>query len=279
LIALTAFGDPHCNSTVGLLAPGCYTDDENEIKLSRTQKWLWDCWLDYVDRVKEVKKREQVIGICNGDAVEGDIKNRSYQIHTKNQASIIEMADRTFSPLVDVLDLIYFIRGTGSAHTGTSGNLEELLARNYDNAVPANKKAGVLSHWSLLTQVEGIKFDIAHHTTMGNLPWTQRNYANAQAAKILFDAAEFSQAIPNIVIRSHVHRWADSYDAFERPRAIILPAWTTATEYIHRQKPNAIAEIGSLIVYVDGDKYEVEKIKYKPEGRKWTKPPLPKMNS
>jgi hypothetical protein len=230
--------------------------------------------LDYVEKIREVRKRENVIGICNGDAVEGDIKNRSYQIHTKNQATIVDMADRTLAPLVNELDLIYFVRGTGSAHTGTSGYIEELLAKNYDNTAPSNKKAGVYSHWSLLLQVEQIKIDVAHHTSMGNLPWTQRNYANAQAAKILFDSAEFGEPVPDLVFRSHVHRWADSYDAFAKPRCIILPAWTSATEHTHRIKPNAIAEIGAVITYIDGDKYEVEKIKYKPEGRKWVKPSL-----
>jgi hypothetical protein len=278
LITAIAFGDTHSNSTVGLCAPNCYLDDGQLISLSRGQKWLWECWLDFADRVARIHKHNLVVAFANGDLGEVDRKQRSYQLFSGNKATIKNIACNTLEPVINNVDRIWFTRGTGT-HVGKSAYIEELIAHDFTNTVMADKEKKIYSHWELLIQLEEIKLDIAHHTSMGNLPWTQRNYGNAIAARTIFECAENDLPIPDIVIRSHVHRWADSYDNYPKPRAIILPAWTLATEYIHRMKPQTLAEIGAALIHIDGDKYEIEKIKYRPEGRSFIKPNLSRVKN
>ncbi len=270
------FSDTHCNSTVGLCAPGCYLDDGQLISLSKGQRWLWDCWIDLVERAKEIKKRNAVVAFANGDLGEVDRKARSYQLFSGNKQTIKNISCASLEPLMSVVDAAYFIRGT-SAHVGKSAYIEELIAADFENAIPFDRKKKIYSHWSILMDCERVGIDIAHHTTNGMVPWTAPNAANRLAAQSLFYSAENGLRIPDLVIRSHVHHWGDSYDAF-KTRAIILPAWTLATEYVHQIKPDALAEIGACLIYFDGGKYEVEKIKYKPEGKIWIKPQLLKTN-
>jgi len=110
----------------------------------------------------------------------------------------------------------------------------------------------------------GVRFDIAHHTSMGNLPWTSPNAANALAAKVMFDYANRGEEPPDFVIRGHVHRWGDSYDAF-RTRAIISPSWSMATEHTHRIAPNSLSHVGAILICGK----EVTKIKFEPKGNVW----------
>jgi hypothetical protein len=78
--------------------------------------------------------------------------------------------------------------------------------------------------------------------------------------------------LPDIVVRSHNHRWADSWDNFET-RAICMPCWQLSTEYIMRLgKYNGLADIGGIVVLCDRGEYEVHKFKHQPrKGNVWTK--------
>jgi len=81
---------------------------------------------------------------------------------------------------------------------------------------------------------------------------------------VMFDYANRREEPPDFIIRSHVHRWADSHDAY-RSRAIITPAWTLATAHTHRIAPNSLAQIGALVIRGR----EVTKIKFEPRANAW----------
>ena len=87
----------------------------------------------------------------------------------------------------------------------------------------------------------------------------------------MFEYSDRGDRPPELAIRSHVHRWGDSYDA-HRTRAIFTPAWTLATAYTHRIAPGAIADIGAVILHIDGGRVEVEKFKAEGLKRIWTSP-------
>ena len=258
---LLVINDTHINSTVALCKPTVQLDDGQEIKITDAQRWFWDNYLDLLERVD---KQKPDILIVNGDALEGDTKSRSYQLFTRNPATIKRFASETIEPLINKIPAVYFIRGT-AAHVGKSSNLEEGLAEDFDNTVKIDNK---YSHWSLNMIVDGVRISVAHHANMGNLPWTRANAANQLAARIQFQYSQDGEEPPDLALRAHVHRWGDSGRSY-RTRALIVPCWTLATEFIHRISPDTLPECGAAIITCDKGKFGVEEINYKPEGRKW----------
>ena len=261
--------DLHINSTVGLCKPNIQLDDGGTYKASKTQRWLWNCWLDLWDNKAPPYPGEHIL-IINGDLGELDAKSRSSQIITTNHSTIQSIVLDTIEPAINWADKIYIIRGT-AAHTGNSAWLEEAIAQDLDNAIHDDNSA---SWWHLRAVCEGVRFDIAHHASMGNLPHTSPNAANKVAFVAQYRyAVDMRQPPPDVAIRSHNHRYADSgsnYGTF----ALLTGAWTTATEYAYRiGQENVFADIAAHAFVCDSGMYKLDNIKYDyPEVRRiWKK--------
>ncbi len=259
---ILVISDTHINSTVALCNPSVQLDDGQNVKISKAQRWFWD---NYCDLLERVDREKPDILIVNGDAVEGDTKKRSYQLYTRNPTTAVNIASETLEPLVRKIPAVYFVRGT-DAHGGRSGCLEEHLAKDL-GGIKFDKN---YSHWSLNLNVEGVRISSAHHTSMGGLPWTKPNAAIKLAAKVEFEYTEDGDTLPDLVIRSHVHRWGDSHEAY-RVRALITPCWTLATEFIHKISPDTLPECGAAFITCDGGKFDIDKVRYQPKGRIWVR--------
>ena len=249
--------DMHVNSTVGLCPPRVVLDDGNTNIFSPQQRVLWKAWLDFCDKAHDTK--DPVTVIINGDLVENG--DKSIQIITRNKANIKSMAIDVLSPLIDKAEKVFVIRGT-EYHVGKSASLEEDIAKDLDNAVRCNK--GAVSWWHLRTKISNVRFDIAHHISMGGLPWTEKNAANKLSAVLMYQYAEWGELPPQVAIRSHVHRVSDSgmnYPIY----SITQPCWCMATSYVHRiGGSNARPHIGGMIIDCDNGKYNVTVERYNP---------------
>ncbi len=253
-------GDLHINSTIALSLPSIELDDGGIYHASRTQRWLWACWLDFWSQIANLPGRK--IGIFNGDLGELDVKRRSNQLITANKATILRHAIEVLSPALSVLDGAIIIRGT-LAHVGKSSWLEEALANDIDIAI---RPDGMASWYHLRTEIEGVRLDVAHHASMGQLPWTERDAANKVAKIIAWRyAIDLKQPLPHVAVRSHNHRYADSghnYDVF----AVCLPAWSALTEYGYRMgKENSMADIGGVWLICQNGSYQFGERRYRPE--------------
>jgi hypothetical protein len=255
--------DLHIGSTVALCKPCVSLDDGGSYNLSPCQWQIWHWWEDFIASVKKLDGTKTLI--FNGDIVEGDSKKRSHQVISQNKSDLTRITVETIESLLSEVNKTYVIRGT-EAHTDKSGALEETIARD----IGAVSDTEIKSHYFLLLDVDGIRIDLAHHTNMGGLPWTSNNAGNALAAKTIMFYVTNGERCPDIVVRSHVHRWGDSFDAFPT-RAIITPGWTFATAYINRINPSNIAQVGALIISIDNGKYEVTKWRTDPPRRLYTR--------
>ena len=267
--AVIITGDHHIGSTVALCPPRVQLDDGGSYHQSPGQRWLWQGWIKFNAWARELSQGYKPIAVFNGDLAELDTKRRTNQLVNPNKATILSMIADTLEPLTRWTDSLYFIRGT-AAHTGKSGWIEEVAA-DYDTTIWQSD--GIKSHYQVRLNADGVRLDIAHHASMGNMARTAKNAANQLAHDTMNDYAFALHApLPHIVIRSHNHRWADSWDNFET-RAICLPCWSMATEYIYRLgKYNGQADIGGVVVLCDAGEYEVHKFKLEPmKGRVWVK--------
>lgn len=257
--------DLHVNSTVSVCKPETPLDDGGTYHLSPGQQWLWKNWEELIRLATACAAKEKLILVCNGDICEGDTKNRSKQLITRNRATITKMTVDVIEPLVKLAAHTFVIRGTG-AHVGKSGEAEEAIANDIEADGPSES---VHSWYQLPLVVDGVRMDIAHKTTGGGLPWTARNAALRLAAKTLFEYADRREVLPHLVIRSHIHRLGDSHDAYA-VRALITPCFTLATEYIHEIAPSALADIGAIFIHTQLDKgMSIWKFHPVPQRRQW----------
>jgi len=259
-IAIT--GDQHSNSKIALCPPVINLDDGGTYHASRGQRWLWECWLDYWDTVRGIAAGAPIIGVFNGDLGELDTKRRSYQLISPNKAVILELVRQTIAPALAVCDRVYFIRGT-QAHVGKSAWLEEEIAQDTTITVRDHQAA---SWYHLRAKLERVRFDIAHHASMGGLPWSEKHAALRMVERVLWRyAIDMHAESPGVVVRSHNHKYADSGNNYPTV-GYCLPCWSLSTEYGYRTgRENDIADIGGIIITVYGDKWEPVVKRYQPK--------------
>lgn len=90
------------------------------------------------------------------------------------------------------------------------------------------------------------------------------------ATEAVLQAAARGERPPDLVLRSHVHRYHDSGDMVQPTRCIISPAWQLRTAYAFR-KALQPADIGGVIVQIADSQIEnIEVARYTPEpGPRW----------
>jgi len=213
-------------------------------------------------------------GILAGDIVDIDAKDRSHQHWTKNKTAIQNAAIETIEPLATMCEWLYFVRGTG-AHEGLSSESLEAVAGDFDNTVPTPD--GKASWWLLRQTFSKVRVHVQHHTTMSRLWRAAKNAANTLAHDVMEDYMMMEQPPPHLIFAAHVHRTADSWDNY-KTRTIILPAWQLATDNVYRiGGGNRMADIGLVVVLIEGEHYEVLKWRLIPKPSNiWGRSPLTK---
>lgn len=269
--ALVLCADTHINSTVAVCPPVVKLD-EGSYHASKGQRWLWECWKDAWDQVATLTLSfDETIGIFCGDMGDLDAKRRSNQIISPSKAVILRMCADVLEPTLPLLTRYYVIRGT-MAHEGKSSWLEEAIAK--DISATGGEAEGRYSWWHLRGIIAGLKVDIAHHVSMGGMPWTERNAANKLAAVIQWKyAIEKGQPLPDLAVRAHNHKYSDSGGNF-KTHAMTLPCWSLITEYAYRLgRENDTPDIGMVVLLIENGKYEKHRIAYRPESDKriWTR--------
>jgi len=241
--------DTHINSTVALASPTAYLDDGGKHEFSDDQRELWRAWQDVIERASRAKRRDRSFYlILNGDLVE-DNYHPTTQTISRNQADILNHAAAVLEPLYKIADRVFVIRGT-EAHVGLSGVYDELVAKDIDNAVPSSKAK---SWWHLRASFGGALFDIAHHTSAGQLPWTEKNAANKLASVTRMRYGEMHEEEPQVVLRSHVHKFSDSGQNFLPLRAVVTPCWSLFTSHsIRIGAENNPPDIGAVFFEIEG---------------------------
>lgn len=261
--------DTHINGSVSLINPQAVLDDGGGYKLSRTQSWLWECWLKALDIVKAEKAGELYTHFL-GDMVDLDVKSRSAQIITRNPATAIEWGHDQLAPLAEMSTGVSWLRGT-EAHVGTSAYSEENLAKMFDNTM-REPSTGKASWWWMLWRSDNITFDLAHHPSTGaggTNPQTRFNGINRLASYTESDYVDRLHAMPpNFVIRGHIHQFRDSRDHYAT-RAITLPPWTMLNAYNLRHGITFPENVGKVMIFCDKGKSHVRPILFSPDPPKY----------
>lgn len=241
-------------------------DDGGTYKASQLQRYIWRNWLKYISLVKSLAEQHnaKIISVFNGDVFDGD-HHDTPQIITRNSATMQRIAYDALKPLIEASEQVFVVRGT-ETHVGKSGSHEETFAADLTNAVH-DKEAGTASWWWLPLEVNGTRFDIAHHGRMGTRQWTRTNALNGLVAQAVFDYAEKGDRMPHLLVRGHRHTLGDTHDTYPI-RGIALPSWQLQTAYGNRLSPGSILPIGGIAVICHpGGGHEVHKFNDQPKRR------------
>ena len=281
-------GALHCGSTVGLCPPeGIALDDGGLYEPSEAQRWLWECWEAAWAEVKVIarQQRSKVTLCLNGDRIDGD-HHRTAQIASPLTGLHVHCAMESLRvPLALTPSEIHIMRGT-PAHVGRSADAEEGIAKAIKgqlwNVVP-DPDTGNLSSYRRIIDVEGgVRLDIAHHGRMGRRAHTVGSYSRLYSFDIWAErmleayrhmregddplAAFNKHRPPDVAVRSHNHRYADSgRDHRGVTRVISTPAWEFATEWIHKIAAESLADLGVVVLVCQGSEVEVRPILFSPE--------------
>ncbi|MGC9423766.1 hypothetical protein [Vibrio sp.] len=260
--AVILIADTHINSKTGLCGPNVIDDDGDIHRQNLIQEWLWYTWNKCLNDIKRLTKKYYRTVIFNGDIVDLDAKKRSNQMISRNPATILRMADQVVSPLIEFADRSFFVRGT-EAHVGRSGWIEEMMAERY-SAEP-NKDFGQFSWWHLRAVFSGVKFDVAHHNSLGGLPYTYPNNMNRLVQMTRLAYLDWEEPVPDVVVRGHMHRFVDTGYTFST-RGVSLPCWQFHNAYLYRiRKENDMPHIGAVVVICDDGEKELIPLLYKPK--------------
>jgi hypothetical protein len=262
-IVLAVFSDLHCGSTLGLCPPVVNLDDGGSYRASAGQRWLWRNWLDYCEQAKAVAKlnKAKLIAVANGDLTEGNHHHTRALIGSGNETLQERIAEQCLGKLLEYADAAYFTRGT-SVHVGGQAKLEEKIADNWTITQRHSEAAATWYHLKL--EANGTRFDIAHHGQLGRLMWTKANALGKIAIQAEVKGYRHGKP-PNVLIRSHLHQYANSHDNYP-VQVIATPAWQLVTGYVHHIDPGALADIGGLIfICHPGGRYNVVVSRYEPK--------------
>lgn len=264
---LLVVSDSHSNSIVGLSKPSVNLDDGSEIHASTVRRWLFHTWEDILKQVKN-KQRGELYAVLNGDIIETDAKSRhATELLSANKETAVKQAIEVFEPLFEMCKGVYVVRGT-EAHVGEQGQIEEIFAKNFDNTI--RDDSGNASRWFLPLEFDGVKMDICHHPRggSGGRPMNSQTGVDRIAADTMFMYANMRRAAPDLVIRSHLHGYRDSRDAFAT-RAIITPPMSLLTAYTYRLGITFSNDVGAILIYADNGKYFVEPLTYEVRKPEW----------
>ena len=264
LVAVTS--DQHTGSTVGLAPPeGTRRDDGGRMMPSKAQIWLWNNWLKFWQTVKSEQQANKARLICvfNGDATDGGAHHGTTQVMTEEDDATAYITRRVFSVPKDLNPAkLYMVKGTDVHVGGPAAPQEVSIAQRL--GCERDPESQTWASWHLRLTVNGLLLDFQHHGRAGNRPWTRQNAVSALAADIWMEHSLAGLRAPDLAFRSHVHRFADSYDAYPT-RVVVTPAWQLKTSFVHRIGPESIADIGGVMVLIKPDGfYTVNPLLYRP---------------
>jgi hypothetical protein len=213
--------------------------------LSGQQKHLSMAWEAFTEKVEELKPD---ILVMNGDMIDGaNYRSDGIPAVTTDFADQVKAAERLIRPIRDVVKEAYLIRGT-EYHDSKNGQFIEMLGAALQ-VVPFREEQ--YSNWILNLNVDGVILNFCHHISV----MTGLYRATAPDREGIWSALAGKSKAPDAdcVVRSHVHIYC--HVEHSKKHILITPCWQMQTDYmIKKSYYRMFPEIGSILIYVDGDK-------------------------
>ena len=162
---LAVVSDLQCGSIFGMLPPDFLTSEGIPKLQNVGQRYLWECWIDFADRLKEFSPDAIVV---NGDLIDG---TQHAQKGTEFSLPLLfdqtESAERCLSVLKKRCPDMkwYFVQGT-EYHVGKAAQHEEQIAKSMGGERYASIGSGIYVREVLWLDVEGVIIECSHHISV-----------------------------------------------------------------------------------------------------------------
>lgn len=232
--SLVVVSDIHAGCRMGLCPPeGVRLDDGGFYRPSHLQLELWSIWREMWDEwVPRVTRGEPYGVVFNGDAVDG-VHHKSTTQVSHNLNDQVAIARSALAPIVDGCGGRYWhVRGT-EAHVGPSAADEERLARDL-GAIP--NQAGQHARWELYKRIGQSLVHFTHHIGTTGSQSYEATAIGKEMVEAFVEAGRWGDEPPQVIVRSHRHRYMEIRMATEKGYGISLvtPGWQLKTPYVHR---------------------------------------------
>lgn len=261
---IVVVSDLHAGCRLGLCPPeGAQLDDGGTYQPSALQLKLYAMWREFWDEfVPSVTKRERYGVVINGDAVEG-VHHRATTPISHNIGDQIKIALALLKPIADqCAGRFWMVRGT-EAHVGISAQIEEGLAGAL-NAVP--NEEGQRCRWELWKRIgDNRLIHFLHHIGPTGSQAYEATAVHKELIESYVSAAQWGQQPPDMIVRSHRHRYIETTlpTASGRGIAVVTPAWQGKTAFAWRIPGARLSppQFGGIVIrWAHGQLFAVPKV-------------------
>lgn len=246
--------DLHAGSIYGMLPPKFAASSDSVLGQNPGQAYMWECWLDLVKRVREIKTQIVAV-VLNGDLVDGP-----QRIQAGSELSIPLIADQAraaevcLTVLRDVLPKVpwYSVQGT-EYHVGRAGRECEVIAKNLGclsyGAITAG--SGLYSREVLDLDIDGVVLNFAHHISVAG-GFYRATAVDREGIWSALAGKEKGLPKADVCIRSHCHFFVHVEHASKH--VAITPCWQLQTRFMRKHSAyRMLPDLGALLVWLDGD--------------------------
>ena len=255
--AIIAISDTHVGSTVGLCPrDGMMIPDGGYYQPNKFQRTLMkyydDFWGKFVPQ--QIKGAKKVVIVLNGDLIDGD-HHQTINIATSSTDKQRDAAIDMFTPLKK-FGQIFITRGT-EAHSGVGSEAEEAIAKQLGCE---KNEVGEYSQWQHWIEVDGVVFQFAHHIGVTSSAAYESSAPMREMVAALVEAAQWGRNLPDVIVRSHRHRFIPVSIPSYRGRidCAITPGWQLRTPFTERIDRMRMPHIGGIVFKVENNRCQIE---------------------
>jgi hypothetical protein len=231
--AAVIVSDIHAGCQLGLCPPMVRLDNGGKYIPNQIQKVLYQYWMEFWDvHVPEMTNGLPYCIIINGDTTDGKHHQSTHQI-SHNLTDQGNIAEELLEPLLEKCDgNFYMLRGS-DAHSGESGQEEERLAKEL-GAIPNKQKQYARNE--LWKKIGKHLIHVLHHIGTTGSNAYESTAVHKELVESYVEASRWGEKPPDIVVRSHRHRYFETMFATARGRGrgVVTPGWQAKTPFAYK---------------------------------------------
>ncbi len=254
---VVVISDTHCGSRLALLSPHTELFDEGpngELvpytpELTASQWYLWNLYLETIQKVSELAGGDEVHLLHLGDEVDGSrFSEAKVTSRLSDQVVIVRDVIREWHRKYPLKSFSLVI-GTPSHNFGESASAQ-LLTGLLEEPKTTPVYHGLIS-------VDGLTLDCSHKgPSIGARIWLKGNTPRFYLRNIMLESLASGEKPPDVVLRGHYHEPASEYLEHGKyaSRIYCLPSWSMLSDY-SRDATRSLSKIthGALVLeVVDG---------------------------
>lgn len=249
---IVVISDTHFGCQLGLCPPKVKLDNGGVYNYNKIQEKIWKHWLYFWKVfVPEVTQNKDFIVVHNGDVIDGVHHRTTTQI-SHNLVDQENIAVEVMSIIKDnpKCKKLFFLRGT-EAHSGPSAESEERIAERLK--ADKNEQTGNYTRYILWLRFgKNVLAQFAHHISTTNSAAYESTAVYKEQIELFTDSGRYKLEPPDIVVRSHRHRFLMTITAGKNENSIsvVTPGWQAITPFAYRgsRGRTGLAQVGGIVI-------------------------------